>query len=193
MLTLFYTPGTSSFAPHIALHEVGASFEAVPLSLSKGELKTPEYKSINPTGKVPTLLVDGRPLTEVAAILYYIAKRFPDARLLPDDTDVESQAQVLSWMSFVASGIHPIWSKGLDIALPQYDIADQKLGEREWIVDEYSIADIHLFRVYWRLLSKYQLPPDRLPNLQRHHDQMIQRPAVVKTLEVEASVGYELP
>ena len=55
-------------APHIALHEIGIAFEAKPLFLSKGEHRTPDYLAINPEGKVPTLLIDGRPLTEVAAI-----------------------------------------------------------------------------------------------------------------------------
>src|SRR6266478_1295418 len=75
-------------APHIALHEVGATFESRPISLAKKETRTPAFLAINPEGKVPTLLIDGRALTEVAAILYYLAKRFPEAGLLPEgDTE----------------------------------------------------------------------------------------------------------
>jgi hypothetical protein len=55
---------------------------------------------------VPLVLIDNRPLTEVAAILFYLARGFPDARLLPS-TDVETEAQAVSWMSFVASTLHP--------------------------------------------------------------------------------------
>ena len=66
----------------------------------------PDFLALNPEGKVPVLLVDGRPLTEVAAILFYLAKRFPDAELLPRD-DLEAEAQALSWMSFIASTLHP--------------------------------------------------------------------------------------
>src|SRR5258707_15505407 len=93
MLTLYFAPGTSSFAVHIALHEIGVPFEGRPMSF-KNDLRSPAYLALNAEGKVPTLLVDGRPLTEVAAILHYLAKRFPDAGLLPRD-DIEADAQAL--------------------------------------------------------------------------------------------------
>src|SRR5213082_1984028 len=76
MLTLYFAPGSSSFAVHIALHEIGVPFEARPMSFAGKELRAPGYLALNPEGKVPTLMIDGRPLTEVAAILYYLAKRF---------------------------------------------------------------------------------------------------------------------
>ena len=94
MLTLYYAPGSSSFAAHIALNEIGAPFEGRRLSIPNKETRTPEYLAVNPAGKVPTLLIDGRVLTEVAAILFYLAKRFPEAGLLPADDDIERQAQV---------------------------------------------------------------------------------------------------
>src|SRR4051812_265725 len=73
MLTFYFAPGSSSMAPHIALHEVGAEFEPKPMSLARGEQRTPDFLAVNAEGKVPTLLVDGRPLTEVAGILFYLA------------------------------------------------------------------------------------------------------------------------
>ena len=66
MLTLYFAPGSSSMAAHIALHEIGVSFEARPLSFRHRENRAPEYLALNPEGKVPTLVVDGKPLTEVA-------------------------------------------------------------------------------------------------------------------------------
>src|SRR5204863_2656054 len=84
MLTLYLSPGSSSMAPHIALHEIGVEFESRWVSFAKREQYAPEYLALNPEGKVPTLLVDGRPpLTEVAAVLYYLAKRFPQGGLFP--------------------------------------------------------------------------------------------------------------
>jgi glutathione S-transferase len=68
------------WAAHIALHEIGAPFEAKPLSFARKETRSPDFLALNPEGKVPTLLVDSRPLTEVAAILFYLAKRFPAHR-----------------------------------------------------------------------------------------------------------------
>src|ERR1700704_5423447 len=92
MLTLYFAPGSSSMAVHMALHEIGVPFEARPMSFKRRDMHAPEFLALNPEGKVPVLLIDGRPLTEVAAILFYLAKRFPDAELLPRD-DIEAGAQ----------------------------------------------------------------------------------------------------
>ena len=191
MLTLYYAPGSSSFAAHIALHEVGAPFESHALSFAKKDMKSPAYLAINPEGKVPTLVIDGRPLTEVAAILFYLAKTYPEAKLLPDD--VEGEARAVSWMSFIASGLHPARSKGVEHTMHIYGIADQRLGDREWVLGRYSIADIHLFRLYWRLTKALELPQGALPHLAAHHERMTKRPAVQKTIAAETAVGYELP
>src|ERR1700676_2524484 len=128
MLTFYFVPGSSSMAVHIALHEVGVPFEARPISFARSEQRALDFLALNPEGKVPTLLVDGRPLTEVAAILFYLAKRFPDSELLPRD-DIEAEAQALSWMSFVASALHPARQRGPEYTAQVYGIADRRLGD----------------------------------------------------------------
>src|SRR6201985_512861 len=82
MLTLYFAPGASSFAVHIALHEIDVPFEARPMSFRNNDTRKAEFLKLNPAGKIPTLLIDGRPLTEVAGILFYLARRFPEAGLL---------------------------------------------------------------------------------------------------------------
>jgi glutathione S-transferase len=190
MLTLYLAPGSSSMAVHIALHEIGVPFESRPLSF-KNDLRTPAFLALNPEGKVPVLVVDGRPLTEVAAILVYLAKRFPDAELLPRD-DLDAEAQALSWMSFIASTLHPARQRGLEYARQVYGIADRRLGDG-WALGHYSIADIHLFRLYWRLANSLHPAPEMFPNLTAHYQRMMARPAVQRTIEVETAIGYELP
>ena len=192
MLTLYFAPGASSMAPHIALHEIGAPFEAVAVSFHNNETRSADFLAVNPEGKVPTLLIDGRPLTEVAAILYYLARRFPEARLMPRD-DPEAEARVVSWMSFVASSVHPARRQGLEHAMQIYAIADARLGDAEWASGDYSIADIHLFRLYWRFAASLKPPPGSFPSLEAHHARMMARPAVIKTIAAETAVGYELP
>jgi glutathione S-transferase len=192
MLTLYFAPGSSSMAVHIALHEIGVPFEGKPVTLGSKELSTPEFLALNPEGKVPTMVVDGRPLTEVAAILFYLAKRYPDAGLLPRD-DLEADAQALSWMSFCASTLHPARSRGAEHALKISAIADRRLGNSWVLGDTYSIADIHLFRLYWRLVNALKFAPETFPNLTAHYARMMARPAVQRTIEVETAVGYELP
>jgi glutathione S-transferase len=192
MLTLYFAPGASSMAPHIALHEIGVPFEAKPLSFAKAELKAPAFLALNPEGKVPTLLIDGRPLTEVAAILFYLAKRHPEAALLPNG-DAEAEAHVIEWMSFIASTIHPVLRQRNERTVQAFGFADRKLGTREWAVGRYSIADIHLFRLYWRFARSVNPAPGTFPALSAHLDRMMQRPAVQRTCEIEAAIGYELP
>jgi len=191
MLTLYFAPGSSSMAVHIALHEIGVPFEARPMSFRKNDLRSPEYLALNPEGKVPTLIADRHPLTEVAAILYFLARRFPDAGLLPRD-DLEADARALSWMSFIASTLHPARRRGLDYANEVYAIADRRLGEG-WALGRYSIADIHLFRLYWRFANSLKPAPETFPNLTAHYQRMMARPAVQRTIEIESAVGYELP
>ena len=192
MLTLYFAPGASSMAPHIALHEIGAPFEARPLSFARNETRSADFLTINPVGKVPTLLIDGRPLTVVAAILFYLARRFPEGGFSPVD-DPEAEARVISWMSFLASTVHPARRQGLDHARVVWALADRRLGRQDWTVDRYSIADIHLFRLFWRLRASLTPDPAEFPNLERHHARMMARPAVLRAIEAEAAIGYELP
>jgi glutathione S-transferase len=191
VLTLYFAPGSSSFAVHIALHEVGAQFESRSMSFKKKDMKSPDYLAINPEGKVPTLVIDNRPLTEVAGILFYLAKAYPNAKLLPDDA--EGEAHAVSWMSFIASTLHPARAKGMEHTKHVYGIADARLGDKEWVLGRYSIADIHLFRLYWRFSRALDLPPGTFQNLAAHQERMLKRDAVKKTIAVESAIGYDLP
>lgn len=191
-LALYFAPGASSMAPHIALLEAGAEFEPRPISFAKGDGRAPTFLALNPEGKVPVLTIDGRPLTEVAAILYYIARAFPDAGLMPWE-DPEAEAVVVSWMSFIASTVHPARRKGLDESRRVWAVADARLGTGEWAVSAYSIADIHLFRLFWRFVGSLHPEKDEFLNLRRHYDRMMGRPAVKRVLVAESTIGYALP
>ncbi|MBX9702188.1 MAG: glutathione S-transferase family protein [Acetobacteraceae bacterium] len=193
MLTLYFAPGASSMAPHIALHELGLKFEPRPLSFARKQHHEPAYLAINPEGTVPTLLIDGRALTEVAAILFFLARRSPEAGLLPTG-DIEAEAQVISWMSFVAATLHRAWRQGEAHARPIFALADARLGQRHWALgDRMSIADIHLFRLFWRFRGSLRPAPTEFPNLEAHYARMMARPAVQRTIAAEAAIGYELP
>ena len=192
MLTLYFAPGASSMAPHIALHEVGARFTGKPVSLARKQTQTPEFLAINPAGKVPTLVIDGRVLTEVAGILFYLARAHPNANLLPAD-DPEAEAQVVSWMSFIASAIHPARTAGMERAREVWQVADRRLGKNEWAVNRYSIADIHLFRLYWRIRDALEPGAGGFANIEAHYQRVMARPAVKKTIEIEEKIGYSLP
>jgi glutathione S-transferase len=61
-----------------------------------------------------------------------------------------------------------------------------------WCVDRYSIADIHLFRLFWRFSQSEMLDRNEFPKLFAHRDRMLLRPAVQRTIELESAIGYEL-
>ena len=156
--------------------------------MTRNEHLAADYLAVNPEGKVPTLMIDGRPLTEVAAILYYLAKRFPAAGLWPEG-GLDAEAQAISWMSFIASTIHPARRVGVERWKEVFGLAERKLTGREWVVGRYSIADIHLFRLFWRFVGSVKPAPGDYPGLCAHYDRIIARPAVQRTLEIEDAIG----
>ena len=152
----------------------------------------PEYLALNPEGKVPALIIDGRVMTEVAATLYYLARRHPEAGLWPQG-GIEAEAQAIAWMSFIASTVHPARRIGNERWQEVFALTEQKFGKREWAVGQYSIADIHLFRLFWRFFTTLKPEPGAYPGLYGHYQRMMARPAVQRTLEIESKVGYQLP
>jgi glutathione S-transferase len=194
MLLFYCAPGSSSMATHIALHETGAEFEHRWLSFHAKEQKGSDYLALNPEGKVPALVIDGkRVLTEVAATLYYLAKTYPLARLWPQD-GIEEEAQAVSWMSFIAATVHPARRAGEEAWRAVFHLCEQKLAGREWAVgDRYSLADIHLFRLFWRFVDALHPPASDYPGMMARYERIMARPAVKRTIEIERAIGYEFP
>ena len=156
-------------------------------TLAKGT-RTPEYLAINPAGKVPALVVDGKLLTEVAGGLFYLAKRYPEAKLLPAN-DPMTEAQAVSWMSFLASTVHPARARGMEALAEAWTLAEKKLGGGEWVLGSYSIVDIHLFRLYWRMVNTPGDRPTGFKRLDAHYERMMARPAVKRTIEAEKAMA----
>lgn len=104
---LFYSPGACSLAVHAALEHAGAAYEAVNVDLRQKLQLAPEYLRLNPQGRVPTLVVEGRPLTEAVAIADFLDRRFPEAGLLPHgDFD---RALAMAAIQRLSSDIHPLY------------------------------------------------------------------------------------
>src|ERR1035438_1953120 len=138
MPSLYFAPGTSSMASHIALHEIGVPVESYPAFVCPRRTTPVVLSGAQYGGKVPTLMIDGRPLTEVAALLYYLARTYPAAGLMPAN-DAEAEAQVISWMSFIASTSHPARFRGAEQTRSVYAIADERLGDSGRAVGRYSM------------------------------------------------------
>jgi glutathione S-transferase len=104
--TLYFSPGTASMAVHWALIELGVPFEAVGLDFDAAEQRDPAYLDLNPSGRVPTLVIDGTPYSESTALLMLLAERHPDAGLAPALHDPQ-RARWLETMVFLANTVAP--------------------------------------------------------------------------------------
>jgi glutathione S-transferase len=207
-IVLYYGPIACSLVPYVTLTEANAKFEVRTVNLRKGQQNSPEYLKLNPKHKVPVLAVDGRTLTENVAINTWVARTFPDAKLLPADPWQELQA--ISLMSWCASGIHPFLTRinspvkvsdatgsedsvrrlAREQLIENYKIADGMLAGREYFFDHFTAADAHFF---WAYRRGTQLVPD-LPTFAHcfaHFERMQARPSVRKVLAFEKSVQEE--
>jgi glutathione S-transferase len=210
-LTLYYSPGACSLAPHIALEETGIAYEAHRINFAATEQRSPDYLAINPKGRVPALDDNGFVVTENPAILRYIARQVPSADLWP--TDPRDEAHCAEWLAWCSCTVHPAYAhirrseryatgeaaqaevqaKGREACHALWTEIEGKLAHGPWAVGgHYSVADPYLF-VFWNWgrgsVLAYDMAAD-FPNWTAHARRMAERPAVQRVLEQE---GIALP
>jgi glutathione S-transferase len=210
---LYYSPGACSLASHMVLEEAGADYEPVRLNFAEAQQRTPEYLKINPKGRVPALVEGERIVTENPAIMRYVARTHPGAKLWPDDP-VED-ARCAEWLAFISSTVHPSYAHirrpdryatddkakenvvetGRKATREFWEMADKKLGQGKgaWAAgDDFSVADSYLL-VFWTWgrgpTLGYDMAKD-FPNWTAHARKMAERPAVRRVFERE---GQQLP
>jgi glutathione S-transferase len=204
-LVLYYAPLTCALAPYVTLTEAGAPFEVRPVNLRKGENRTPEYLRLNPKHQVPTLVVDGQPLTENVAMQIWINRNFPAAKLLPSDAMQEVKA--ISLLSFCASGIHPFLARinaparvcdapgaegavrriAQELLFEKFQVMEDLLAGRDWFFDHFTAVDAHFFWCF-RRGTQFELDQSRFKNCTAHFERMKARPSVQKLLAFEKQV-----
>ena len=106
--TLYYAPGAASFLVHWLLIELDAPHRLQLVDTAAKAQKSPEYLALNPNGVVPTLVLDGKPQYEAAALAMLLAERHPDARLAPAFDDAK-RADYLQWMFNLANMVQPLF------------------------------------------------------------------------------------
>ncbi|TCS10065.1 glutathione S-transferase family protein [Caulobacter sp. BK020] len=206
-LQLYFAPGSSSLAPLVALEEISIPYGAHRLDLAAGDQHKPDYLKVNPRGRVPTLLVDGQPVTEVLAILTYLAHRYPHSELLPlaDPLRLAKAYEVMSWF---ASTVHVAFAQ---IARPERYADDEAVkaalatpGEARfartltdierlaqapgpWLLGEsFSVVDAYAL-VIWRWAERRQIDTGRYPAWSAKAARAFARPSVVRALRREAA------
>ncbi|MDE1150113.1 MAG: glutathione S-transferase N-terminal domain-containing protein [Azospirillaceae bacterium] len=213
-LTFYYAPGACSLGVHIALEEAAADYTPRLVQLAAGEQRQPDYLAINPSGRVPALRTPEGVLTECAALLTYVARRHPQAGLLPDDAFAAAQAA--QWLAFLGSSVHvafaqsfrperhtddPAAQAALKAAAParvrahlrrleDHFAANRSEGRGPWLLgDRYSVADPYAL-VFHRWLPRLDIDPADYPAWGHQADRLYQRPAVRRALEQE---GLAIP
>lgn len=143
----------------------------------------------NPYGKVPVLVDDAGVIYESAIINEYLDEKFPEARLLPADLLKRAQARI--WIDFMNTRVHPAASdmahnrepdKAREKMHQHLQTLDKELAGKNYIVDDYSLADITFIPFYTRRERYGVTIDDRYPNLKRWGEELIARPQVAPTI-----------
>ncbi|WP_321866505.1 glutathione S-transferase family protein [Paraburkholderia tropica] len=192
-MKLYGFAGTRSQRALWGLKEVDADFEFISVNLLEGEHKRPDYLRLNPAGKVPVLVDGDRVIPESAAIVLYLADKYPEKGLLPDDLD--ERAQVYRWTMFAVTELEqPLWRitrhsfiyppdqrSPADIELARSDfktmaaILEKHLDGREFIVgNRLTVADcVMAYLIDWA--GEVQLL-DGFPRLRDYLERLYARP-----------------
>lgn len=193
MMKLYGIGPARSLRAQWALRELDVEFEFIPVNLQAGEHYKPEFLRLNPAHKIPVLVDGDAVITESAAIVMYLAEKYPDRGLIP--ADLAQRAQVYRWMMFAVTELEqPLWRiarhsflypedkrSPADIALAREDFLDmaavleQHMKGRHFVVgDSISIADcVTAYLMDWA--NEMQLL-DGLPQLRAYLDRMYARP-----------------
>jgi len=200
MIDLYTAPTPNGWKASITLEELQLPYEVHLINLLGGDQKQPDYLRLNPNGRIPTIVdreEDDFAVFESGAILIYLAEKA--GRLLPADR--KGRSQVIQWLMFQMGGIGPMMGQAnvfyryfpekIQPAIDRYqnecrrlfEVLNTRLADREWLADDYSIADI----ANWSWVRTYKwsgISIEGLDHLRRWLDQMKARPACQKGVEV---------
>jgi len=209
MIDFYFWTTPNGYKVLTFLEETGTPYRIVPVNISKGEQFDPEFLKISPNNKMPAIvdrspkgIAEPIPIFESGAILLYLAEK--TGRLLPKDAP--GRVEVLQWLFWQMGGLGPMLGQNLHFgqyapekipyAIHRYvdetsrlfKVLDKRLADREFIADEYSIADIASYP--WVFKHPYlQLQLEDFPNLERWFKTIEQRPAVARAYEIGASIN----
>jgi GSH-dependent disulfide-bond oxidoreductase len=193
MIDLYTASTPNGWKASVTLEELGLDYHVHALSFDKEEQKTEAYIKICPNGRIPAIVdreADNFAVFESGAIMVYLAEK--TGRLMP--ADAKGRSRVMQWLMFQMGGIGPMMGQAnvfyryfpekLQPAIDRYqnecrrlfEVLDRRLGESEWLADDYSIADI----ANWCWVRTYQwsgIDVSDLENLKRWRDAIRERPA----------------
>ena len=209
MYTLYYSPGTASMVVHMALIETGAPFELNKVDIEQGAQRDPAYLALNPRGVVPTLVIDGRPRHESAALLMMLADRHPAAGLAPAAGSPEREAfeQWLVYLSNTLMSTYRFWFYPPDLGSAEHppqvraalaakiegvwDYLDRELAANgPYLLGEHFSAVDRLLAMLMRWSRNMPRPASQWPALARLADLIRARPSWQQVYAVEGLSGW---
>lgn len=208
MLKFFYHPTPNPMKVALFLAETGMPFELIPVDTAKGEQHAPEFRAINPNGKVPAILDGDIAVFDSTAILIYLSEKTGQFGVAP-----EERGALLSWLMFVATGLGPFSGQSVhfhhvapeDVPYAKnrymreierhYQVLNDHLKGREFVVgDTYSIADMSVWG--WAIRGERVLGGDglaRFPEVARWFEKINARPAVEKAHKIAEGKTFKTP
>lgn len=198
-MKLYYAPGACSLAPHIVAREAGLAIELDKVDLGTRKTSSGEsFAEINPKGYVPALsIAPGEVMTEVSALVQYLADQAPAAGLMPA-VGTPERYKVLEWLGFISTEIHkgfgPLWNPASPDAVKQaaveklrqrFTYLDKQLAKTPYLTgDRFTVADAYCFTVVnWTNFHKIDLAD--FPNLVAFLGRVAGRPKVQEALRAE--------
>ncbi len=192
-LTLYTNPQSRGQIARWMLEEVGETYITVTLDYGT-TMKAPEYLAINPMGKVPAIVHDGKVVTETAAICAYLADAFPQKNLAPALND---RADYYRWLFFTAGpveaavtnrnlGVTPTAQQQGFVGYGDYDrvinVLEQALTDKAFIAgDQFTAADVYVgSQLYWG--TTFKTIPMR-PSFEVYLNNLYERPAFQKVMK----------
>ncbi len=199
-MDLYFSPLACSMATRIALYEAGGAANYLEVDSKTKIVQTDgsDFLTVNPLGLVPTLRADdGQVLTENAAILQYVADRFPQSSI--GAAAGMERTRLHQWLCFIGTELHkglfvplldrkaPAEAKSYVLGknLSRLDYLDKYLSGREFLLDHFSVADAYLFTVInWTMAT----PPIELakwPNVKSYYERLRARPSIARAIAEE--------
>lgn len=201
-MKLYFSPGACSLAPHIALREVGATFDLEQVDNKAKKTKSgADFWQINPKGYVPVLELDnGQRLTENPAILQYVGDQNPGSGLVPLFGTFD-RYRVQEWLNFVTSEIHKTFGPLFRDTTPEeykkiskenlakrYAFLDKHFASHQYLHGEtFSAPDIYLF-VVSNWLKRFEIDIEQWPNVKAWWDRIAARPKVQEAMKAEGLI-----
>ena len=198
-MKLYFSPGTCSLAVNIALQEAGLAYTPVKVDLkTKQTASGDHFNDINPKGYVPALALDnGEILTEVPAVLQYVADLVPQSNLAPANGTL-ARYQLQGWLTYIGTEIHknfgpffnpaatPEWKNACMANLERrLGYANDVLQGKDYLMGaQFTVADAYLFNTLsWAKFIKLNL--DQWPNLAAYQKRIAERASVVAARNLE--------